>query len=166
MDKTRSRDAIGVVLLALCRLAALAAATFPPAADLGSRPAKAAPPATPTSAGVSAPTPSPEVSTEVPGLAPEAAAHLEIVAVSAEDFEGLEAYRLTLSTGMAWAVSGTPDVVVPRARQHPSYNEFGSVFFLSGAYVIYVPSVADMPEGFQLHTGPEPGMTVIDADLY
>jgi len=47
-----------------------------------------------------------------------------------------------------------------------SYLESVSAFFLSGGYVVYFPDSTKAINEFNLDTGGQPGMTVIDTDPY
>ena len=106
-------------------------------------------------------------SVNVPGLPAEAAAHIGLTAATPVQFLGFDAYSLTVSTGgTGWAIKGTPAALVPKVITDPSYGETASVLFLSGSYVLYFPDLTDMPEAFNLHVGPRPGMSVIDTDLH
>jgi hypothetical protein len=103
----------------------------------------------------------------VPGLALEAANHIGLVSATHTPYLGFDAYQLTLPNGgTGWAINGTPDAVVPKVITDPSYSQAASVLFLSGNYVLYFPNLARMPEAFIVHTGPRPGMSVIDTDRY
>ena len=128
----------------------------------------ASPAASPSAAGGStqamnaaAPTKAPDV----PGFPPEAARHIELVSATAARIQGMDAYRLKLSKGSAWAIVGSPAVVVPRIRHDRSYNSNTSTFYRCGTYVLYFPDAWDTPDRFLKYLGPEPGMTLIDTDV-
>lgn len=97
-------------------------------------------------------------------LDPGAADYLGIISATTAEFKGLPAYRLVLMPDVgAWAVRGTPKVVVGLASSDPAYNQYSALFFTSGEFVIYIPSSANLPES--LFMAPRPGVVLVDTDV-
>ncbi|RJQ78182.1 hypothetical protein D5S17_13435 [Pseudonocardiaceae bacterium YIM PH 21723] len=98
-------------------------------------------------------------------LSPAAATHLEVTGSERGTIAGKDGYRLTLSTGEAWAVKGTPEEVVPALRADPVYNAETSVFWKSGAYVVFArDAFRGLPEKVATFVGKRPDLEAIDSD--